>query len=332
MNKRIFLTLAGISLLLTICLTSLTSGSARALGVDPAPNAYDMIAAVNGLRASRGLPNYNVNSILMQIAQKQADYLASTGGASGHTGPGGTRPIDRAIAAGYPVSGGLFSENWLAGNYTSASGAVYSSAWADAAHQTTMLSPTLADIGAGVATSGGLVFFVIDCGLATNSQINTPSAGGGTVIVVSGTAMTQDNRISVAIVSTPDANGNIYHTVQFGQTLWQIALAYKTTINSIKQKNNLTSNDIYIGEKLLIGLADTPTPAPPTDTPTLIASPTLTPSPTLEVLTETPSTTATLVATAPASSPAGGVAVVAIIAVALFAAGLVAWAGRSRPI
>lgn len=322
------MTLSGIGLLLIICCVPLSSGSART--IEAAPNAYDLVAAVNGLRSSHGLPAYNVNSILMQIAQSQADYLASTGGANGHIGPGGTRPIDRAIAAGYRVSGGLFSENWLASNVT-ASGAVYSPYWADAAHQNTMLSPNLADIGAGVATSGGMSYFVIDCGLATTSQINTPSAGGGTVIVVSGTAMTQDNRIAMVIVSTPDASGNIYHTVQFGQTLWQIALAYKTTIKDIQRRNNLTTTDIYIGEKLIVGLADTPTPVPPTDTPTLV-SPTSTPSPTLAVLTETPSVTATPVAVAPASSPAGGVAVFAIIAVALLAAALVAWAGRSRPI
>ncbi len=321
--------LTGVCFLLTIGFAPLTSGSARTL--EAAPNAYDMIAAVNSLRASHGLPAYNFNSILMQIAQSQAEYLASTGGANGHIGPGGTRPIDRAIAAGYPISGGFFSENWLAGDYTSASSVVNSPQWADADHQNTMLSANLVDIGAGVAISGGMTYFVLDCGLATNSQINTPSAGGGTVIVVSGTAVTQDNRIAVAIVSTPDASGNIYHTVQFGQTLWQIALAYKTTINEIKQKNYLTSNDISIGQKLLIGHADTPTPAPPTGTPTLAPS-TSTPSPTLVVLTETPSITPTLVVTVPTSNPAGSVAVVAIVLAALFAAGMVAWAGRSRPV
>jgi len=320
--------LVAVCILLTIGFVPTTNGSARTS--ESAPNVYDLVAAVNGYRASRGLPDYNVNSILMQIAQTQAEYLASTGGANGHIGPGGTRPIDRAIAAGYPVSGGFFSENWLAGNYSSASGIVYSGAWSDTAHQNTMLSPNLADIGAGIATSGGMVYVVIDCGLSTTSQVNTPSAGNPT-IVVSGTAMTQEKPISVAIVSTPDAGGNIYHVVQFGQTLWQIALAYKTTINEIKQKNNLQSTDIYIGQKLLIGHADTPTPAPPTSTPTLVP-PTSTPSPTPIFLTDTPTATSTPVLLVPASSPAGSVAVIAIVIVALVAAGMVAWAGRSRPV
>lgn len=330
MNKGILWTLTALLLLLTINLAPDTGGSAAALGAAPISNAYDVIASVNSLRASRGLPAYNENSILMQIAQSQADYLASTGGANGHTGPGGTRPIDRAIAAGYPVSGGFFSENWLGQPNYSAYEAV--SAWmGDAPHQNTMLSQNLADIGAGVAASGDIVYFVIDCGLAANSQINTPSAGGGTVIVVSGTAMTQDNRIAAAIVSTPDAKGNIYHIVQPGQTLWQIALAYKTTIETIKQKNHLSSTDIYVGQKLFIALAATQTPVPPAVTATLDLSMS-TFLPTLAVFTETPSATSTPVAVVPVSGPAGGVAVLAIVLAALFAAGMVAWAGRSRPI
>jgi len=227
-------------------------------------------------------------------------------------------------------AGGWFSENWLAGKNYSAYEAV--NAWmGDAPHQNTMLSANLADIGAGVAMNGDTVYFVIDCGLATNSQINTPSAGGGTVIVVSGTAMTQDNRIAVAIVSTPDSKGNIYHIVQPGQTLWQIALAYKTTIEVVKQKNNLSSSNIFVGQKLFIALAATSTPVPPTVTATRNLS-TATLLPTLVVFTETPTGTATALGVAPASSPAGGVAVIAIVVVALFAAGFVAWAGRSRPV
>ncbi len=330
MNKRLLWILTGICFLSAISFVTVSNGSAQTLGLAPASNAYDVIATVNSLRASRGLPGYNVNSVLMQIAQSQADYLASTGGANGHIGPGGTRPIDRALAAGYPVSGGYFSENWLGHDNYSAYEAV--NAWmGDAPHQNTMLSPNLADIGAGVAMAGDTVYFVIDCGLATNSQINTPSADGGTVIVVSGTAMTQDNRIAVAIVSTPDEKGNIYHIVQPGQTLWQIALAYKTTIEAIKQKNHLSSTDIFVGQKLFIAFADTPTPVSPTVTATRDLS-TATLLPTLLVFTETPTGTATALAVVPASSPAGGVAVIAIIVVALFAAGMVAWAGRSRPV
>ena len=53
--------------------------------------SYDVIAAVNALRASYGLPAYAVDNLLMLAAQGQADYLASIAPniGNGHIGPGG---------------------------------------------------------------------------------------------------------------------------------------------------------------------------------------------------------------------------------------------------
>ena len=176
--RRLLFILANLSLLLTVSFVPETTSTARTLLLPDASNAYDVIAAVNGLRASHGLPAYNANSILMQIAQSQADYLASTGGASGHIGPGGSHPIDRAIAAGYPVSGGYISENWESGMGLDAQGAVNN--WmGDAPHQETMLSTALQDIGAGVAQAGNINYFVIDCGLARGASIAADSGGRG---------------------------------------------------------------------------------------------------------------------------------------------------------
>lgn len=334
MNKRLFWLMAVTCFLLTMSFAPNSSGSARTVERLPASNAYDLIDAVNALRAAHGLYAYNPNSILMNIAQAQANYLLSTGGAYGHIGPGGSSPYQRALAAGYPVANaltnppGFFSENWMSGSSGSAQGAV--EAWqGDYAHLHTMLSTDLRDIGAGIATDGSMYYFVIDCGLASGSVVNPPA--GGTLIMVSGTPATQDNRIMAAIVSTPDANGKIYHVVQPGQTLWQIALAYKTTINEIKRLNGLQSVDIYMGQKLLIGQAGTPTPIPPTITPTRDLS-TSTPMPTLVIFTETATGTQTPLPVAPVSGSAGSVAVIAIVIVALIAAGFVAWAGRSRPV
>src|SRR5512141_1267802 len=60
-----------------------------------------LIAAVNDLRAARGLAPYTVSSILMGTAQGQADYMASTGTVT-HQGPGGISVTQRLLAAGYP--------------------------------------------------------------------------------------------------------------------------------------------------------------------------------------------------------------------------------------
>ena len=44
-----------------------------------ADSAYDLITAVNSLRASNGLPPYNINTVLMYTAQNQAEFMAASG-------------------------------------------------------------------------------------------------------------------------------------------------------------------------------------------------------------------------------------------------------------
>jgi uncharacterized protein YkwD len=336
MNMRLILIVTASLILLAAGFTPDVSGSARGPGMAAPANGYDLVNAVNSLRAANGLPPYNINSILMTIAQNQADYLASTGGVYGHIGAGGTRPYQRALAAGYSVAGdlsmgGLFSENWAASS--SVQSAVNS--WmGDATHRETMLSSDLADIGGGIASGGGMNYYVIDAGLSTGSKApSSSSTGGGTaVVIVSGTPVSQEPTIAMVIVNTPDQSGIIYYTVLPGQTLSQIAMAYKTTVNQIKLYNNLTSDTIYAGQKLFIAKAGTLTPTLPSATATRDLS-TFTPLPTLIVQTDTPTATETPIPAAPVSAPAGaGGAVAAIILVALVAAALVAWAGRSRPV
>ena len=329
--QRSKILIATFAFILIGCFIPETTGNSLSLPLVSGSNAYDLIDAVNGLRASHGLPAYNPNSTLMQIAQSQADYLASTGGSNGHIGPGGTHPIDRAIAAGYPVSGGFISENWVSGLNMNAQGAI--NYWmGDAPHQLTMLSADLQDIGAGVGHDGNLYYYVIDCGLAKGSAPVATLSGAGPVISVSGTSITQEATIALAIVSTPDEKGNIYHIVQTGQSLWQIALAYKTTVNKLQNSNNLTSDNISVGQKLFIFHVGTSTPLPttPTETPTPATS---TPLPTFVFFTQTPTVTPTSIPVIPLPGPTGaGTSVIAIVLVALSAAGLVAWVGRSRSI
>lgn len=46
------------------------------------------------------------------------------------------------------------------------------------------------------------------------------------------------------------------YTVQKGDSLYSIATAFKTTVDTIKQLNNLTSNTILIGQQLLVPASD----------------------------------------------------------------------------
>src|SRR5512143_3080581 len=139
--------------------------TAQSLASRPASGAQELIDAVNALRSAHGLPSYNVNSILMGTAQAQADFMASTGSIQ-HTGPGGVSVTQRILAAGYPLAGdlslgGFRSENIVGSPGMTPEDAV--NAWTgDDPHLHTMLSADLQDIGAGVAESDGVMYYVID--------------------------------------------------------------------------------------------------------------------------------------------------------------------------
>lgn len=293
----------------------------------------DLLAAVNSLRASHGLPAYNANSILMSIAQAQADYMAATGGAYGHLGPGGTSPMQRAITAGYAAV--FFSENWQSGSGLSPSGAV--SRWqGDAPHLNTMLSASLVDAGAGVSKSGNVVYYVLDAG-----GMGPPSGGGGTPI--GGTnlppATIGPSQFMVPVtLSTPGPDGLVYHEVAYGQSLWSIAIAYGTKIEAIKALNNILDTDIRPGQKLLVLKGPTPVPFTPTASPTRTrapASPTALPT---QVILSSPSPDAQVsIATPPVShaeASGGGnfnLTAIAIVGAALVFAVIGTWMGTRKP-
>jgi len=292
----------------------------------------DLLAAVNSLRTSYGLPAYAANPILMQIAQAQADYIAATNGAYGHVGPGGTTPKDRALAAGYPAF--LFSENWVGGSGLSPAGAV--GIWqGDSEHLGTMLSANLVDAGAGVSRSGGTVYYILDAGAA-----GAPSAGTLTVgtLLAPGTPIVSQYSVPVTI-NTPDADGLVYHEVAYGQALWSIAIAYGTTMKAIQQLNNLGSTDIiYVGQKLLVLKGPTPMPA----TPTAVSSQTMVPIPVTpaeiaatETFVSFTNSTSTASATAvPAARPSKPVNLTALLIIigALLFAGLGTWLGTRKAV
>lgn len=255
-----------------------------------AGSPYDLINAVNALRASYGVPSYGISSILMYTAQAQADFMAANGTVT-HSGPGGIGVTDRLLAAGYPLAGdlslgGFRSENITGGGENMTAEEAVKQWTGDAPHLTTMISPDLTEIGAGVAMVNGRVYYVIDCARPTTANapqvLTTPLAGGSAVPVV--------EPMQPVMVSTPNAEGNIIHEVKSGQTLWQIAITYDTKIDEIKRLNNLANNDIYPGEKLLIqmGVSVTEVALTEISTPTMGPSSTFTPT---TALTNTPTET-----------------------------------------
>ena len=154
-----FLTLGFV---LTVLFTQ-PSNSAAQVG-----DAWQLIAEVNALRAAYGLSPYEVNNALMSAAQNQSDHQASIGSWT-HTGPGGSRPYDRAVAAGYGDGARVFvSENVAMGIDLGTSRTV-NEMWQDATHLETMISPLYTHIGAGVGRADGRVYYTIVVGYIAGS-------------------------------------------------------------------------------------------------------------------------------------------------------------------
>jgi uncharacterized protein YkwD/LysM repeat protein len=310
-------------LALTLALSLEIRGPVQASAGEPGPSystPSELIEAVNALRVQNGLPPYQVNGILMGIAQGHAEYLVSIGTIT-HVDGDGLRPFQRALEAGYNVAGDLSQGGWFSENITAGGGMTAADAvqqWmGDAPHQLTMLSDTLVDIGAGVAVNGNTYYYVIDCGLSTSGQ-------------VAYTPPPQLQQTPTIVPSTPNADGSVIHVVQGGDTVLGLALAYGVPMADILALNNLTENStIYVGQRLLIEPAFTPTPTQPTATPT--SRPTVTSWP-------TSTRTATWTPLPPTATPSPGVpieaaggAVAAIAVSALVLAGLLALIGRKRP-
>jgi uncharacterized protein YkwD len=286
-------------------------------------SASDLIAGVNAVRSSAGLGYLQENSILDSIAQQQAAYELSIGSQT-DTGPGGSHPYQRALAAGYLLGGNLSNGGFIAellygGVGIAASAAV--SWWdKDSYHHSMLVSTAFEDVGAGAASSGNTVYFVL---------VEATSTGGTPVVYTPATQFYQPVATSTIVPNTPNPDGSIVHIVQPGETLGSLSMAYNVPLSDILILNGLTiKSTIFVNEKITIQKAYTATPTQATFTPTI--PPTSTPWPT-STFTATPTglpATPTLSPGLPVSA-AGG-AMCAIVVSALILAGLIALLGRKR--
>jgi len=286
--------LAGI-LLACLCLAGLAPAVAQS---DP---ASEVIRLVNELRASHGVPPYQVNSVLMQVAQAQANWCAATNHI-GHDGPGGSMPNDRAQAAGYGAGYRSYAtENQAHGTASFNTPELVVTMWqGDYAHLNAMISADYEHIGVGFAEANGFSWYILMAGWVASDQ---PAAVTGQTT----TAAPAVVPAAPVAVNEPGEDGAIYHQVQSGQAAWTIAARYGLTLEELYELNDLTEvSVIHPGDQLLIRPANTPMPtetAPPTATsPALENTSTPTPPPTTTAPPEIAALSSPTSATSPAAT------------------------------
>jgi uncharacterized protein YkwD len=241
----------------------------------------EVIALINSYRAENGLPAYVENGILAQIAQGQADYLASQVTTSDiHAGPGGSRPRDRAYAAGYGGGQTIFvSEIAKYGMSESPSSAV---AWwkTSQIHNDTMLASTYIEIGAGVATDGnGRYYYIAVTGYIAGGTYTpgTGTTGGASPTIVAAPVMIPVTK------AEPQEDGSVVHIIRTGQTLWTLSAVYEVPLQDLLTLNEMPEwAVVHPGDEVMIlppgSVAVEPLEEEITEEPTQAAPPTSEPT------------------------------------------------------
>ncbi|MCZ2127163.1 MAG: CAP domain-containing protein [Anaerolineales bacterium] len=309
--KRFFSAL----IFLTFSLASSIQADAR-----PTLDAQELLTNLNALRAANNLTSYSLDATLTKVAQAHADYIAETGILT-HYDRNGIRPYQRAMAAGYTAASAASLTEALFAGFNVSTDDILAAWQADDSAAPALLSPDYEDVGIGISAADGKTYYVLIAASQTNAAVSaTPTFVESVPTVGTGTS----------VPNTPLASGEIYHLVRKDEGLWSVAILYGTTIEELKLLNNLYSDDIYEGQRLLVRAAYTPTPTqtplPATATVSLLSTSTATIPPTL---TQTP--TATPAPVAPTNLQSGGVAVGGIVLAALLMAGLGAFlSGRKK--
>ncbi len=132
-------------------------------------------------------------------------------------------------------------------------------------------------------------------------------------------------------LNTALADGNVYHDVKYGQTLWSIAITYGTTIKQIQQLNNLFDTTVQPGQHLLILKGATqPAPREASITPMVGQSPQPLSTPTMIRATKTPAPESTPFIAR--DNPIDRFSIIAIGIAALFLGGLFTVMTKKKPI
>ena len=223
-----------------------------------------LLARINGLRRSQGLPAYTISAALNAAAENHARWMARTGKVS-HQQEDGTGPRTRARNAGY-------SSNWVSENIYRGFRASALEAWnwwlGSPSHYAGITSPNYDNVGIGSASGEFGWAYVLVFG---NSLGRAPASGAGSWQSPAGI----NAPAAPAFVLGLDDVGNIKHEIQTGDTIGNIALIYGYTwadIPYMLEINDMTLDDIRLiqpGSVFLVPPKDgtfTPVPATPAGT------------------------------------------------------------------
>ena len=223
--------------------------------------AFDLILAMNTLRVSFGLPALIEDPIINAVAQSTAETMAANN-MSWHIG----NVSGRIQAAGY--GGG--AKVWATENFAVGTGMGIDQimvVWADAEHMRPATVAAYCHVGAGVAqAANGRIYYILQAAYAAGSACGSASSGGGTSDGGTGSSGGTAGQFIIPVkIATPDADGKIYHVVEFGQSFWAIAITYQITIADLEYWNNLSRDQkLQVGQRLFIPASGTEGYATPT--------------------------------------------------------------------
>jgi len=210
-------------------------------------SAYELIAAMNVLRMSNGLPALIEHPIINAVAQGTAQIMAD-GLLSWHIGD----VKGRLAAAGYGGGGTVFATENFAVAGDSATIDQIMLMWADYDHMRPATQPYYCHVGAGTArASNGMTYFILQAAYISGVPCEAAPPGGWTPIP--GQTPIVPGIITPVELVEPDENGNYLHVVMPGQSFWSIAVAYGVTIMDILRWNNLPESYVLqAGDELII--------------------------------------------------------------------------------
>lgn len=229
----------------------------------------DLLGRINTLRASKGLPAYDLNGALSSAAQSQSQWLIDNTCAIAHVHPDGSSPRSRALAAGYPTSD--VSENIYCGSL-----ATLDDAWIfwlnSGVHYAGLVNTRYKEIGIGIAHGGNGAGYTLVFGNPGGPAYVPPAPAGdsnGSASDAGGSPQ------QPAFVVGLDERGNIKHEIQPGDTLGDILLIYGYTweeLPALLELNQMSQDDfrtLEVGSVILIPpQAGTYTPTPGGEAPT----------------------------------------------------------------